>query len=391
MNDHQNGGDLQGLSEREQLRRRALLKFFAGSPDPADVLAGRLLESGAISWDVCADGPDAAISTRGGAGFGERIEVFSHASITAAQNRMAVAELDRRRVFAKAIGQMKNEEGRRIGVGAPPADRIKALARDFPTFSEVIDMVAARSVTSAKAAELAGADRAFKLPNILLVGKPGMGKTHFLRKLAEVLGAGHHLIQMGAASAGFVISGMDSGWASAKPGKIFEVLAQGEHANPIVVLDELDKVSQRSEHPVNGPLFALLERGSSGDWCDEFVAAPMDASHINYVATANDADALDAAILSRFEVFEIPDPDRCEAERIARSVYRDVLAREGWEMLFDPELPPDVLDRLAACTPREAHFLLGRALPMACADGRRQLCPGDFKAPKSTKPRAGFF
>lgn len=382
MNDDRNGSPPREKSElARQLDARQL--------DAILKMADRLLDCNKIERDKRVPPPAKQHGDRAGAG--EQIEVFSRASISAVQARMAAADMDRRRVFAKAIEQMKNEGGLRLGAGAPSAARIKALASDFPTFSEVIDIAAARAATNAKAAELAGAPRAFKLPNILLVGKPGMGKTHFIKKLAEVMGAGHHLIQMGAATAGFVISGMDSGWAGSKPGKIFEVLAEGSLANPVVVLDELDKVSRGSEHPVNGPLFALLERGSSGDWRDEFVGAPMDASHVNYMATANDAEALDAAILSRFEVFEIPDPDPDEAERIARSVYRDVLEREGWEGLFDPELPSEVLGRLADCPPRESHFLLGRALPLACADGRRRLSLGDFKPPKSAKRQAGFF
>ena len=321
----------------------------------------------------------------------EQIEVFSKAAISMAEGRMAGTDAERKRGFDKAIARMKHMDGHRVGAPAPAPDRIKSLAVDYPTFSEVIDMVAERAITTAKAAAKAGKPRAFKLPNILLVGKPGMGKTHFLKKLAEALGTSYQMIQMGATSAGFVLAGMDSGWSGAKPGKIFDSLAEGTCANPVLALDEIDKISRSDQHPVNGPLFALLERGTAKDWRDEFVDVPMDTSYINYVATANDASSIDEAILSRFDVFEIPDPDQDEAERIARSVYKEVLAREGWGDLFDPELASDVLERLAACTPREAHILLGQALPKACAKGRDRLELADFKSQKPSKQGIGFF
>jgi ATP-dependent Lon protease len=318
------------------------------------------------------------------------VVVFGPQSIGAFERRLASVDAEKKRVCERTLARMKQNDGERFGAPPPRTEAIKSLANDFPTFGEMIDMIAARAITTTKAAQKAGQPRCFKLPNILLVGPPGMGKTHVLKQLADVLETSFHMIQMGATSAGFVLAGMDSGWGGAKPGKIFEVLADGPYANPIIALDEIDKISRDDRYPVSGPLFSLLERGSAKEWSDEFVDAPMDASHINFVATANSTELMDPAILSRFDVFHIPEPDDEEARRIARSVYRAVLAREGWGDLFDPELEDAVLARLASATPREAHLMLGQALPRACSKGRDHLVVADFKDAPAPKQRMGF-
>jgi ATP-dependent Lon protease len=361
---------------------RALAPDLMNKPNP-------VIDAAVDRWAAKVMGEDAALATLEELG-PEPIEVFGMKAVEAFAKRAKGADQERVKAFERCLAAMLEGAGRRNAAPPPDPADIERLAERFPTFSEAIELAANRAATSIRAGQAAGRPKAFKLPNLLLVGRPGMGKTRFLRAFSDALGVDMALMQMGATSAGFVLAGMDSGWSGAKPGKIFEALAFGAWANPVFVLDELDKASADDRHPVAGPLFSLLERGSARDWRDEFTDAAMDASHINYFATANDLSIIDEAILSRFLVIDVPEPLEEESLRIAFSVYREALETEGWGQIFDPEPSGEVLARLASGTPREANILLSQALPKACAAGRSELLIQDFKPAKPARRGIGF-
>lgn len=315
--------------------------------------------------------------------------VFPCESVKTLQSRSA-GDADRRKVADRAVSLMKRDNGYRDCLGAPRADRILALAERFPTFSEVIEDIASRASITLRAQGRAGQPRGFKVPNLLFVGPPGMGKTAFSRELAKACSLDFHEVQMGPANS-FSLAGLDAGYSTGRPGQIFEALANGAHANPIILLDEIDKAGDaQREHSAMAPLFSLLERGSSTRWKDTFTEAPMDASHINFIASANAVDGIDSAILSRFSVYEIPTPSAEQSKAIARSVYREVLEREAWSDLFDPTLPESTLSRLAGMSPRDAIAELSRALPRASLAGRDHPLEEDFKKAKAATRPIGF-
>lgn len=89
---------------------------------------------------------------------------------------------------------------------------------------------------------------------VLLLGGPGVGKTHFAKRLARAMQTNCELISMNALSAGFVITGSSASWRGAKCGKVAERLVRGEYANPVIVLDEVEKASGSTQ---SDPLAAL--------------------------------------------------------------------------------------------------------------------------------------
>ncbi len=238
--------------------------------------------------------------------------------------------------------------------------RLRGLEAQFPNFAEVIAYLHCQLALC-----LLAARPALRLLPLLLTGAPGIGKTRFVKELAELLGAEFHVIACNTTTASFVLSGADSQWHEAKPGRIFQALVRGRSANPVMLLDEVDKMSSEARYDPYGPLYSLLEPHTAKRFIDEYVALELDASHIVWVAAANDTARIPEPILSRFRVLSVAAPTRAQMAAVARSVYRDLLATEPWGSAFAAELPGCVLDRLINLSPRLLRLALLDALGRA--------------------------
>jgi ATP-dependent Lon protease len=187
-----------------------------------------------------------------------------------------------------------------------------------------------------------------------------------------------------------VLSGASSQWRNSRTGKVFDTLVHGDYANPVLVVDELDKASAESHYDPLGALYALLEHDTARVFTDEFAEVPLDCSDIVWIATANDAARIPEPILNRLNVYEIEPPDAEGARRIARSIYREIRESHAWGREF-PEQPDDgVLDRLAGAAPREMRRALAGAFGSAKIAGRGELRPEDLPDRSARRPRIGF-
>ncbi|MCA0240516.1 MAG: AAA family ATPase [Proteobacteria bacterium] len=258
------------------------------------------------------------------------------------------------------------------------------LYDELPNFTEVLDEVRRQLALCQD-----GPD-ALEITPMLLLGPPGIGKTHFAREIAQLLGTGLGFISMSSLTAGWVLSGASSQWKGARPGKVFETLVDGNYANPVMVVDEIDKA--RGEHAYDplGALYSLLEHDTAEAFTDEFAEVPIDASQVIWVATANDERAIPEPILNRMNVFELRAPDRDAARRIARRLYQAIRAQHGWGHAFDAEPPEAVLERCAQCAPREMRRAWMTAFGNARLDGRATLELRDLPDAGSRRQPIGF-
>jgi ATP-dependent Lon protease len=233
-------------------------------------------------------------------------------------------------------------------------------------------------------------DASFNVMPILLLGDPGVGKTHFAKRLARVMQTECELISMNALSAGFVITGSSASWKGAKCGKVAERLVRGQYANPVVVLDEVEKASGSSQSDPLAALYQLLEPETSRAFRDEYIDVEIDASQIFWVLTANSTAGIPSPLLNRMAVYEVPAPTPAQAAGIAQRIYGTLL-QEMKLVRFAPQLGEAVLDKLAGVSPRDMRKTLLDGLGYAVAAGRDEVTPADLHL-KSTPGmgRIGF-
>jgi ATP-dependent Lon protease len=274
--------------------------------------------------------------------------------------------------------------GQRFTVKPSAMPDMDELYDELPNFSAVLEDI------RRQLALCIDSEDAIELPPMLLLGAPGIGKTHFARRIAQLLGTGHGLVPMSSLTAGWILSGASSQWKNAKPGKVFDTFLNGEYANPVLVIDEIDKASADGQYDPLGALYGLLEVDTATRFIDEFAEIPIDASGAVWFATANDAARIPEPILNRMQVYEIDAPDAEGAARIALALYREIRAAHDWGKRF-PLAPTDaVLERLAALSPREMRRALLAAFGAAKLAGRAELSPDDVLEARGPKRRIGF-
>lgn len=276
------------------------------------------------------------------------------------------------RIASLALRLLKTSEFRYLHPAALARwkDNGMHLQLAFPHFAEVTELIGDAVYLS----HLSGTQ--IRIPPLLLLGDPGIGKTHYLRYIATLLGLEFRALSMASLTAGFVLSGMNPGWADAKAGMVFQQLVFGETANPVLLLDEIDKIGGDAQHDPYGPLYDLLEPHSARSFRDEYFPLPINASQIQWVATANEVGAIPEPIRSRMRVIDVPKPTREQRGMLARILYFRLQQEACWGNAFRSDLPPEVSEALAAQaeTPREIR----KALEEACARAARECVQNDL-------------
>jgi ATP-dependent Lon protease len=258
------------------------------------------------------------------------------------------------------------------------------LYDDLPNFADVLNDVRRQLALCEDSRD------ALEITPLLLLGPPGVGKTHFARALSLLLGTGMGFISMSSMTAGWVLSGASSQWKGARPGKVFETLVDGQYANPVMVVDEIDKAGGEHAYDPLGALYSLLEHDTAGNFTDEFAEVPIDASQVIWVATANDARNIPEPILNRMNVYEVQAPDREAARHIAAKLYAGIRGDHDWGSRFEATPQSDVLDRMSEMAPREMRRAWMTAFGNAKLAHRDHVMTADLPDSSLKKTSIGF-
>lgn len=294
------------------------------------------------------------------------IEIFKESDLNSIKRKNADTEIAKK--MAPYINSLELYGPIKYFAPVPELTALDELKRKFPNFSELCDAV----VKQLRLSSLQP-NATIKLHPTLLVGDPGWGKTRFLKAMADALSVPLHEIAMSSVTAGFVLSGSDFTWHGAKPGRVADIIMHDVCANPLIVLDEIDKVSGEGRNDPYGPLYQLLEKHTASRFVDEALQIAMDTQYFSWFATANDIERLPDPIKSRFDIFEIPALTRDQSVIVAQSIYDDLLSEHLWGDYFDALLSEDIGVKLHGNTARGMYLALRNACANAAIRTERPL------------------
>jgi len=145
-----------------------------------------------------------------------------------------------------------------------------------------------------------------KAPALLLVGLVGTGKTTMAFSIAQALGRQFGRIPMGGMGEALQLRGRSRAFSDAEPGQIMKVLRRVCTKNPVILLDEIDRVTNEAKGDIMGVLVELLDPEQNSKFLDHFIDYPFDLSEVLFIATANNTAGIATAVLDRLELIELP-------------------------------------------------------------------------------------
>ena len=212
-----------------------------------------------------------------------------------------------------------------------------AINAKFPWFAPATDSIFKSLRIRAK---LHGEFTELDIRPTLLNGPAGIGKTEWSSRLAKTFGAAHLVVPLGGkdqnSSGG--IKSVSRQYTGAGPSVLIKSIKDNKCANPIVVLDELEKCDQNTQDF----LLQLLEKSSSKDFLDEFLEGPVDLSKVQYLATTNSIDSLSDPLKTRFNIVQVGYPKPEDADIVLGGMEEKLCAQ--WNTTKEDLPQIDLLD-----------------------------------------------
>lgn len=195
-----------------------------------------------------------------------------------------------------------------------------ALSSEFPWMREVNEM-AARAVAFALRTE----SRALRMKPIMLHGLPGLGKTRWVRRFAEITGVPTHVSSLSGVDTTKSIIGSERGWANARPSLPAYAFLATEAANPVIYVDEVDKATKWES--IADAFLPMIESETASSYPDIYLLGHLDLSAASFIFSANDLSKVSSEFLSRVKSVSIRAPNENEVVSVIRTMVQETCAK----------------------------------------------------------------
>lgn len=256
--------------------------------------------------------------------------------------------------WGKEIAQRYNGLTRPLTLKVPllPPDHLElALNHEMPSFSSV-----AAAVADDLRLQSAGNLPIARFRPLLLLGKPGIGKTRFARRLASLLGVPFRMIAAAGAQTPD-LTGLTRIYDSTQAGLIPRTMLETGVANPIILVDEIDKArSLGREARLQDALLPMIDSETAPQVPDECLSSTVNMAHVSWILTANEIGNLSSPLLDRVRIFDVLAPDIEHLPIIIHGMLEDIARDFSIPSGSLPELPPETIQELLTVYRRGASI-----------------------------------